>query len=173
MCIRDSCEYWIDDPDAGLDYAMLKLSVNDTNLLKANGTIFYTPSQAHYNLTAISRNLFLMGFPEEASELADWQPGGETNIFSKPYLLPVFRDIERETGRYQMICGQLLNLHQLNSIVGMSGGPIFASIRNKTGTDYTLAGIQSSWIKRTGTIYATRIDSIVEHFWAWKKQNAV
>ena len=167
-----NCVYWINSPEQGLDYAMLKLNKNEVELLRANGILPYAPSEQQYKFSSVCRHMLLYGFPEEHAKLISWKPGGETNILAKPCVLEAFRFPEKSTERYPMICAQIYNNTIVNSIVGMSGGPVFASFKTKDGLSYNVAGIQSSWIKEDGTIFATRIDCIVEHFWAWKKANA-
>jgi hypothetical protein len=163
-----ACEYWIDDSKLGLDYAMLRLSHNDAKLLESNSIVPYIPSDDLYQVAFKSRKHVLLGFAEENTALMDWQPGSVSHVAVKPSAVPIERLDDEPTERYPWLCGQIKNMGMLKSIVGTSGGPVFAITNEDAGTEYTVAGIQSSWNKSTRQTHATRIDCLIDHFWRWK-----
>jgi hypothetical protein len=168
----ESVEHWVYEPSLGLDYAMIRLSENDAELVRSNAIVPYAPSDELYKFAHDSDKLLLLGFPEENAELTDWSPGGMSHIRVVPSVVPVKRLKHKPTELYPWICGEIIHMGNLNSIVGISGGPLFATKEDDTGGHYTVAGIQSSWNSRSRTIQAMGIDCIVDHFWKWKKENA-
>jgi hypothetical protein len=165
----DACEYWIHNPKIGLDYAMLKLQQNHADLLKGNGIVPYLPSQELFTFASRMDHLLLLGFPEENTELLSVEPGGLNYLHVQPSMLPVERSPNTEEIPYPRLKGVVKDRGSLKSIVGMSGGPIFATESN--GTGYTVAGIQSCWLPRSNTIFGTNIESIIRHFTVDRHQN--
>ena len=61
-----------------------------------------------------------------------------------------------------MFYGHLDWNDSLDSIKGMSGGPVFAFRRTKKGLSYWLLAVQSTWLRDTKEIAACRIRPLAE-----------
>ena len=161
--IADYCEYMIDDESLGLDYAMLRLSSNHTDLISTRDIVPLVLSPELPEGFVCEDRCILAGMPTEHGELLSVSPGKQNEIFMKPHTVPIRRTAD-DALPYPRFVGQIANMHGIDSIVGMSGGPIFGMSNDQ----YTVVALQSRWTQNTRTVYATQTTGICQHF---SKQN--
>jgi hypothetical protein len=166
--IADYCEYVIDDESLGLDYAMLKLSSNHSELIKNRNILpLYLTMNDHEEIQS-SAMCIVAGMPDEHGTLLSTEPGVRNNIFMRPSTVPVIRE-DDDSRPFPRLVGRIKSMENLRSIVGMSGGPVFGFANDS----YTIVAIQSRWNKNTKTIYATKTTSICRHFAKWKRDSTM
>ena len=159
--IKDNFDFAIDEPEIGLDYAMLRLSQNHVDLIKTNVVTPLKMELSDSGGLLLDRNHVAMGFPTEKTDLLSVNPGGINDIYLKPYSVPILRN-NNDDCEFPRFVGRIKNMDNLDSIVGISGGPIFCF--SDDGKRYTIAAVQSRWDPKTKTVYATEISSIIRHF---------
>src|SRR5688500_20188248 len=72
--------------------------------------------------------------------------------------IPDFRERGERSKRF---VGRIVDLRGQESIVGMSGGPIFGLYRKDSSYYYEVVAIQSSWDRgKNGTIYGCALDEV-------------
>jgi hypothetical protein len=148
--------------EAGFDYGIMFLSPYYENLLRANKVealnedIWKRPPKT-------SDYYFLLGIP---SELVKYEP-------ESIRLEPIMWKIEptekperfQETNDY-MFFGRITLDEEVNSIRGMSGGPIFGVHVGEYETRYWLIAIQSKWLPESHYIAgcsAELLGDIIQH----------
>jgi hypothetical protein len=148
----------VNAPDSGLDYAMIPLNVNQRRLLHANGVVPYTlsPASPVYDV----KQCIAAGFPSERTSLLATYPGIQNDIYLQPIFLPISTLLDEER-QFPMLHGRIERMGDIESIVGISGGPILGFVEPD---QYTVVAIQSSWHRPSREIFATKVEEIAKHF---------
>jgi hypothetical protein len=150
------------NPEFGLDYGIIKLSRYYKELLQANNIVPLSEAVWRQQPSTSQVNFYyLLGIPEEATQF-------ETEaVWIAPTMLPVRLVAERPAGfeavDKPLFYGHITLGEALNSIEGMSGGPIFAfSVTEQRDIRYWLVGLQSSWLPESHYIAAYHTDILGE-----------
>ena len=158
--LRDHCLYSIDEPDDGLDYALIKLSQNHVDLLSTNSVMAFRMGTESDETREYS-NYVAFGLPDEKSDLVSSDPGNLNYVNLQPWSVPISR-LDDDDCTNPRFVGRIKALSGIDSIVGISGGPIIAF--SEDNEYYRLAAIQSRWHASTQTIFATQVEASAKHF---------
>lgn len=148
----------------GLDFGLIHLRKNYRDLLAANG--IQPLSKKNWAQPNVDRSdTFLMvGFPEDSidSGITDGAEEYSAHVKGRPsvILLDRLMDQPKET-QYERFIGQIRAEHDVGSIVGMSGGPIFC-FQGDSFERYYLAAIQSTWIEKSKRTFGCPMFVIVD-----------
>ena len=146
--------------DRPFDYGFIQISDHYRSLLEANNIVALDENVWKYSPTNVERYLML-GIPKELAQFR------QNDAEITPVLIPVYPLRERPEGfplrqiseiGDNTFYGRIVLDDTLTSIVGMSGGPIFAFHEDENDKlRYTIAAIQSSWIPPS-YIAASRVE---------------
>lgn len=147
--VLDEPKVFIDDTNLGLDVGVVYLRPYYRNLLRANNVL-----PAPFRREAISDysqfyGFSIVGFPDEKTETLassnDPQAGGAV----MPVLVPIRLDVEAPTDDrpFPRIVGHAIDMGDLTSIEGISGGPMLGYREDGEQTLYEVVGLQSRWLK--------------------------
>lgn len=161
--------------DDGLDYALIPLRTCFVRLLSTGG-VSALGENAWVDIPESPDGDFLLGFPNQAAEIAVAPNGGKGNVtvsLGTP-LLPVQRvydppDVlkrgaERFYASVPFTDGDVGDKQiTLTDIDGMSGGPIFAVQRAENDRfRYWVVAVQSGWAKRSRVLAACPIRPLID-----------
>ena len=158
-------EHFVDPP---IDMAVIHIDHSYRKPLASNGLVPLSVNTICSN-DAPADQYFLMGVPEQFNRFEVHQ--GEPSIEFVPVVIYLERqdDEEYEEGYPRLVFNCAKNLihcpiERLSSIVGMSGGPIFAIRKREDGTSaYACVAIQSSWIPTQQRLFATPLDLVANY----------
>ena len=146
-----------DDEDEGLDFGVIPLSPYYVNLLAKNGCVAIEEKNWIYQDNVEFHAYAMLGFPEE---FASKEIDGYGNAMVSPTMFRVIRLENPPEGarptRHPRFVGQI-DHGTIESVVGMSGGPIFGFNIGEEGTRFWLVALQSSWNPRTRVVYGCPI----------------
>ena len=149
------------DKEFGVDFGYMILSNHDKRLLQANGIIAFEekdwikqPKDEDYVAYCV------LGVPKQLVE----QKLG-VSITGRQYIGTLSADLlwlrrvqespdEGQTTQLPRFVAEIADLGDLLSIEGMSGGPVFGLAKQDGRLKYWPVAVQSSWDKKTKTIYA-------------------
>jgi hypothetical protein len=139
----------------GLDFGIMHLEPYYVRLLAANGTVAMDESRwIHQGNVRFDSHYFMLGLPEQYTSTVLPESG---NAQVSPTLIPVRRlDTEpddTEPTPYPRFVAQLPPLADLESVVGMSGGPIIGFRFGETETRYWIVALQSRWRPDLGVVF--------------------
>jgi hypothetical protein len=140
-------KFYIEDEEAGLDFGLIALSPYYRGLLEINKILPVTERDWQYQDKLEFGQYMMVGFPKELTEIQSPRNGlipvsvyptviWVTKLENPPDDLP--------DTRHPRFVGKLSDDFPLDSIVGMSGGPIFGFA--KEGDRYWIVAVQSSWL---------------------------
>lgn len=154
--ILEEPKVFIDDKSLGVDLGIIHLREYYRNLLKANGVIPAPFRQEAITDYSQFYGFSIFGFPEESVGQVGTTTGGQAVIGVQPHLVPISLSVEAPTDDSPIprLIGQATDIGNLDSIVGMSGGPLFAYRQVDDDTMYEVIGVQSRWIKKSRTTFA-------------------
>ncbi len=158
--IADAPKVFLDDTTAGLDYALLRLGDMQRQLLQANGILAFPLHVANRPADEEFYRYVVVGFPEERVDLSPTPSHQPANVLVQPHCIPLARLENDVTTTHPRFRGQIVEMGDLQSIVGMSGGPIFGFVNRGTSQDCYLWAVQSRWHEPTQTVYACMLDAI-------------
>ncbi|MFV2044608.1 MAG: hypothetical protein ACC700_15410 [Anaerolineales bacterium] len=163
----------------GLDLGVIVVSELDAGNLLANKNIRLVEESIWHNLSSASpEGYYLVGYPKAWNELTDGpqKEGKILRSFKADLACLPIQPIEppSETSGNDFwshpdaFFGRILPYvdfpeFDVDSLAGMSGGPILSIERTSEGQiAYRLVGIQSSWLWSEGVIRAEPIDKVAE-----------
>jgi hypothetical protein len=157
----------INDEEEGLDFGVIHLSTYYVRLLAANGVVVLEEANwARQN--EVSFDCYAMlGFPEEfVSE--DVNDAGEGIVY--PSMFRVHRHepppADTPITRHPRFVGRIDQDLPLNSVKGMSGGPIFGfSIGAETR--YWVVALQSTWRAQSRIVYGCSLPVLASLMTSW------
>ncbi|MCA9078630.1 MAG: hypothetical protein KDA93_26625, partial [Planctomycetaceae bacterium] len=157
---RSTSDHFCRD-EGGLDYAVFTLNDNECKLLQQNGIKTFPFRDNPLSVTSFDRH-FIVGFPHEHtdSERSTTQAG----VGLKPVCVPVcpIADCPQANGR---LAFEIVDKGELQSVVGLSGGPVFGINHDGDQLMVYLVAIQSAWDKAS-TAFACSIEDV---FIDWKQ----
>jgi len=162
------------DEVEGMDYALIPLRDGFVAPLQAAGVVALN-ERACADITVAADHYYLLGFPEEATRMQSTRLGGtiHTTIEMGTPLLPIQRVdlppafmVSEWPRFYAKVPEHESNGGKSNgvpkSIVGMSGGPVFAFKRTSPASGkYWVIAVQSSWDSKSRTLAACPILPLV------------
>ena len=147
-----------DDEDEGLDFGVIPLSPYYVNLLAKNGCVAIEEKNWIHQANVEFHAYAMLGFPEE---FASKEVDGYGNAVVYPTMFRVIRldnpPEDAKPTRYPRFVGQIDDSNPIESVVGLSGGPILGFNIGEEGTRFWLVALQSSWNPRTRVVYACPI----------------
>lgn len=130
--------------EGGLDFGLIDLSENHKQLLLANGIVALEEKNWMPFDIDQCRGFLMLGIPAEYVKARDGNASVSTTLISIRRLSsppPGAEDVE-----YERFIGELGDMGSQQSIVGMSGGPIFGFRESADGHRYSIVALQSSWL---------------------------
>jgi hypothetical protein len=160
---------YTDDGNLGHDFGIMRLSFHYANLLQKNGIVALTAKNWSHQ-TEIDFDLFYMlGLPQELTSERATEAGW---VNATPVLMRVTCDNTPDqrnfNTKFPRFVGRLDANIPLNSLSGMSGGPIFG-FRDKPEPKYWIVAIQSSWIPSSRIVYGCRLSFLGSWLEEWAK----
>ncbi len=163
----------VNDASFGLDYALIELSQMHVGFLKANAIESIPLEGSSPSPTSAPDSYIVIGFPEERVRCVMQPQSPLVEMEVEPNGLKLKRlsdDSSKVTPRF---VGEILDLGDLKSTKGFSGGPILAIVnRQDSPADCHVLGIQESW-NQVDTVYGCLLDRIFEHAKPWLDARAV
>lgn len=148
------------EQDAGMDAALILLSNNERRLLEANGINPLGPNNWIVPAGDAVAGYILLGIPEERSHTVS--EGNAIRGRAKPFFMAIERLEDDTTHEFARFHGKLRDpIAPLTTIVGMSGGPIFACVEKDGELYYYAIAIQSVWDESSHQIHATFIEPFI------------
>jgi hypothetical protein len=157
-------KFYIDNREAGLDFALVLLSPYYQGLLKANGIIpVYQENWEKQHEVEFGHHI-MIGLPQTSIETSIRENQGKRLIdaFVRPMTIDIEKldkapDYAKET-HYPRFVGKIGD--DFDDIDGISGGPILGF--NKEGDRYWIVAIQSSWLRESKIVFGCPIPVIAE-----------
>lgn len=155
-------KWYIDDRGLGLDVGLVHLRDFYRSGLEANGVLPISEANWVNQPTDLDDDYMLFGVPEELTGPTVIEPGPTGEQLSAPITAMLLHVTRTDTphrelppSKYPWFIGTVnTEPFGLNSIVGMSGGPIFGFRRYANGEQrYWVVALQSWWDPETRTIY--------------------
>lgn len=152
--LRSARFFYIDDDDDGLDFGLMSLSPYYLRLLAKNGVIALEEKHWRKQENLEFDAYAMLGFPEE---FASKRVSQTSKTIASPTMFPITRlpapPTDRQPKRYAQFVGQLDSGLAIQSVEGMSGGPIFAFKESDQQTRYWIVALQSSWHPKRRIVY--------------------
>lgn len=160
--LRGASYFYIDDTDEHLDFGYIEIDKYYVDLMKKNGIEIPNLSHCRSDREAGYSGFLMLGLPEEGSSR---ELDASGNAMVTPTLVAVEKidmpDEHKE--RDHQFIGRIPKLGNLESLVGMSGGPIFGLQMVNGQYKYWLVATQSSWEKNSRTVYAMPILPVMKY----------
>jgi len=171
LAYDDAVKYHEFDMAEGLDFGMILLGEHERRLLKANGIIAVAEENwARQGAVAFSM-YSILGIPENVP-LPDSTINVEEKVAAKqqgmvqPILLSVQEidqpdNVDRPT--YPWFVAKISENAKIESVVGMSGGPILGFAKDSEGRlRYWVVALQSWWDKDRRIVFGCRVPFFAE-----------
>jgi hypothetical protein len=159
--------FHINDAEEGLDFGVIPLSSYYVRLLAANGVV----ALEEVNWARQDRVTFdayaMLGFPEEfVSENVN--DAGEGFVYPTMFRVHRLEPPPEDTPvtRHPRFVGRIDQELPLNSVKGMSGGPIFG-FSIGTETRYWVVALQSTWRPTSRTVYGCSLPALASLMTSW------
>lgn len=159
-------KYYINNKEAGLDFALIGLGHYYQGLLQANGIVAISQENwAKQHEVDFGKHM-MIGLPQKAIEASTWKSQGKVHF--EAFVRPMTIDVEkldelpegtRET-RYPRFIGKINGDLPLDDISGMSGGPILGF--SKEADKYWIVAMQSSWLSESKIVFGCPITIIAD-----------
>jgi hypothetical protein len=151
----------------GLDFGLVHLRKNYRDLLAANG--IQPLSEKHWAQPEVDRSdTFLMvGFPKDSVDSGITFGAKEYNasVKGRPSVILIDRQMDLPhdipKAQHDRFVGQIHAEHDVGSIVGMSGGPIFC-FTGHNFEPYYIAAIQSTWYPKRRMTFGCPIPVVLD-----------
>lgn len=165
-------KYYINNEEEGLDFGVIFLHEHYVQLLSKNGIVAIFEENWISQHRVEFHNYAMLGLPEEF--ISAIHEGSDQNLKTIGSVSPTLIFIEKSTEppkqikstKFPRFIGQLNK--NINSIVGMSGGPIFG-FNNDPPMRYWIIAIQSSWIKNRKITFGCPIPVLANFLTDWVK----
>ena len=170
--LRNVQMFYRDNDELGLDFGVIILDPYYVRLLAKNGRVAVSEKNWINQEGIEFEEYAMLGYPQEFTS-ERLSTNGECNV--APTMIPVRRlaaaPKERRPTRYPQFVAQLSPALKLNSVKGMSGGPILGFCTKKD-TQYWIVALQSSWDPVKRIIYGCPLPIIGEWLTRWAKEPA-
>ena len=143
----------------GLDYAIYTLTRDESSLLSGNGIKPFPFRDKPLTETTFD-SYFIVGFPLERTDAAP-ALGNRGGVGMEPNAIPV-RPVEHPSAKGRLAF-QISDKGTLESIVGLSGGPVFGIRQIKDEALVHLLAIQSTWDFKS-VAFSCKIEDVFRDF---------
>jgi hypothetical protein len=159
-------KYYINNEEAGLDFALIGLGPYYQGLLQANGIVAVSHENWEKQHEVDFGKHMMIGLPQKAIEASSWKSKGKVHF--EAFVRPMTIDVEklnellegiRET-HYPRFIGKITGDLPIDDIIGMSGGPILGF--SKESDKYWIVAIQSSWLSASKIVLGCPIIIIAD-----------
>ena len=134
-----------------LDFGVIPLDKNKKQLLTSNGIVAVDANHVHEQLTRTYSSYAVLGLPTEVNQELATESDSMINVPSTFIVLVATSEgvIDEIRAQYEnWLVLRLIDQDVIDSIIGMSGGPVLGFQFNDDGSiRYWVVGIQSSWVK--------------------------
>ena len=160
--------FFIDDNSEGLDLGVIALDPYYVRLLATNGVVALSEENWIHQPRLEFDFYFMLGLPEE---LASKRVPDSGDAQAAPVMLPVRRlaapPPDRRPTQHPQFVGQLDQALQLQSVKGMSGGPIIGFKYGAEGVRYWVVALQSSWDPQRRIVYGCSLPILASMMTRW------
>lgn len=167
MDLRSSIKTFQDDDSLGLDFGAIVIHPHQSRLLLANGVIALEQENWIRQHSVDYMGFTLMGLPAElGSELL---PDDGRAVVS-PTMIMVNRLDDVPPGyetTYPRLSTRILDPIPLESVKGMSGGPIFGFAIHEGKLKYWIVAVQSAWLKTSRTLFGCPLPVLAPTLTDW------
>jgi hypothetical protein len=165
--IKTAPMFFIDDDEAGLDFGVMLLRPYYVRLLAANNTVAIQEENWIHQHQVTFDGYLMLGLPEEfTSNTVNAEGIGQLS----PTLLVAKRlhapPAASPVTQYPEFIGTLAKNFGLQSVRGMSGGPIFG-INSEPPMRYWIVALQSSWSKDSRTVFGCSFPVLASLMTEW------
>lgn len=168
--LRSARFFFIDDDDDGLDFGIMSLAPYYVRLLAKNGVVALDEKNWAHQSTLEFDFYSMLGFPDE---LTSKRVPASGDALVAPVMFPVRRlpspPPDRDPTQHPQFVGQLDQL-PLQSIKGMSGGPILGFKLGAEGLRYWIVALQSSWHPQRRIVYGCSLPLLASMMTRWAAQ---
>jgi hypothetical protein len=147
----------IDDAGKGLDFGMIQLNSLEVQGMVKNGIVAITENRWMPQNKVVFERFFLLGSPAETASVIDSMGTYLANpktVFFNVYPIDEHASIVPEI---PWLSFKIPDHVPLESIEGMSGGPIFGACLEGSGYRYWIVALQSRWNEQTRIAFACRL----------------
>lgn len=173
FAIRSEEFFFVDDDAEGLDFGVIVLSPYYVRLLAANGSValeevnWLHQAEIKFDLYA------MLGLPKEFSSEFLSSSG---NARVSPTMFPLQRLVEPPAGsastRFERFVGKINPELGLESLKGMSGGPIFGFRREGSELRYWVVALQSTWLRGQDIVFGCPVPTLASLMTSWVSAGA-
>ncbi len=160
--LKNSARLYIDDDALGLDFGAILIHPHHERLIAANGIEILDENRWNHQSKIEYFGYLLLGLPEEyTSEFVP--PSGAAEL--SPTIISIQkspREGELQNKEYSRLIGNASKRLPLDSLKGMSGGPVFGFAGDINELRYWVVALQSSWLPADGTIFACPIPVLTD-----------
>ena len=165
--------FYIDNEEDGLDFGVISLRPHYVGLLAKNGVIALTEERWNRQHTVRFDGFAMLGFPQEfTSQRVSASGYGAVS----PVMFGIKRldaaPEDRAPTNYPQFIGQLDSELPLESVEGMSGGPIFGFRQEGEELRYWVVALQSSWDRRRRITYGCDLPLLASLMSEWGREAA-
>jgi len=169
--LRASPRFYVDD-DNGLDFGAIVLHRHHVRLLITNGAAILEEENWVRQHNVTFEGYAMLGIPEEFT--SQRLPKDRLATVS-PAMITVRRLEEEPEGHrfaYPRLTARIMEPIPLNSLVGMSGGPILGFAGNEKELRYWIVALQSAWLEKTRTTFACPLPLFAPLLTEWVRSRA-
>lgn len=160
--------FFIDDDGEGLDFGIIALTPYYVRLLAKNGVIALDEKNWIHQPALEFDFYFMLGFPDE---FASKRVPDSGDVQVAPVMFPVRRlaapPPDRRPTQHPQFVGQLDQELRLQSVKGMSGGPILGFKHDAEGMRYWVVALQSSWDPQRRIVYGCSLPILATMMTKW------
>lgn len=167
--LKNARFFYVDDEAEGLDFGVIALEPHYVRLLAKNGVIALTEERWIHQERVEFNGYAMLGFPEEFASSRICSSGFAS-------VSPTFLGIKkldaapegRTPTRHPQFIGQLGDKSGLQSVKGMSGGPIFGFRLGPDGKlHYWIVALQSMWNSEKRIVYGCSLPVLASLMTKW------
>jgi hypothetical protein len=172
FALKNARQFYIDDDEEGLDFGVILLEPYYVRLLAANGAVALEENNWVYQSNVTFDGYAMLGLPEEftSDRINKAGEGVVSPTMFRVQRLETAPD-DRATTLHPQFIGQIDQELSLQSVKGMSGGPIFG-FRLEPDIRYWVVALQSSWNPTLRIVYGCSLPILAPLITKWAGEQA-